>query len=110
MSFFSAGTFVVWGSIAYEYGLVAITIQMTMCVSGFLIGRWIAPKWRQTQALTVAEFLTQRFGIRVQRYYTYLFLLLSLGYTGAFQYLVEIIVNVTTSFVNYYSILLFSVV
>src|SRR5690606_17583015 len=106
MSFFSAGTFVVWGSIAYEYGLVAITIQMTMCVSGFLIGRWIAPKWRQTQALTVAEFLTQRFGIRVQRYYTYLFLFLSLGYTGAFLYPVAKIVNVTTGFDIYYSILL----
>ena len=26
MGFFSAGTFVVWGSIAYSYGLVAITI------------------------------------------------------------------------------------
>jgi SSS family solute:Na+ symporter len=106
MSFFSAGTFVVWGSIAYEYGLVAITIQMTMCISGFLIGYFIAPKWRQTQALTVAEFLTHRFGAYVQRYYTYLFLFLSLGYTGAFLYPVAKIVNVTTGFDIYYSILL----
>lgn len=106
MSFFSAGTFVVWGSIAYQYGLVAITIQMTMCISGFLIGYFIAPKWRQTQALTVAEFLTNRFGAYVQRYYTYLFLFLSLGYTGAFLYPVAKIVNVTTGFDIYYSILL----
>ena len=106
MSFFSAGTFVVWGSIAYEYGLVAITIQMTMCVSGFLVGYFIAPKWRSTQVLTVAEFLTNRFGIKVQRYYTYLFLFLSLGYTGAFLYPVAKIVNVSTGFDIYYSILL----
>ena len=106
MSFFSAGTFVVWGSIAYEHGLVAITIQMTMCISGFLIGYFIAPKWRKTNALTVAEFLTHRFGIRIQRYYTYLFLVLSLGYTGAFLYPVAKIVNVTTGFDIYYSILL----
>jgi SSS family transporter len=106
MSFFSAGTFVVWGSIAYEHGLVAITIQMTMCISGFLIGYFIAPKWRKTHALTVAEFLTNRFGIRIQRYYTYLFLVLSLGYTGAFLYPVAKIVNVTTGFDIYYSILL----
>lgn len=106
MSFFSAGTFVVWGSIAYEYGLVAITIQMTMCISGFLIGYFIAPKWRRTNALTVAEFLTNRFGVKIQRYYTYLFLFLSLGYTGAFLYPVAKIVNVTTGFDIYYSILL----
>src|SRR5690606_13665528 len=69
MSFFSAGTFVVWGSIAYEYGLVAITIQMAMCISGFLIGFFIDPKWRKTQALTVAELLTNRLGAPNQSYY-----------------------------------------
>jgi len=106
MSFFSAGTFVVWGSIAYEYGLVAITIQMTMCLSGFLIGYFIAPKWRETKALTVAEYLTTRFGKNVQRYYTYLFLFLSLGYTGSFLYPVAKIVNVSTGFDINYSILL----
>lgn len=106
MSFFSAGTFVVWGSIAYSYGMVAITIQMTMCLSGFLIGYFIAPRWRQTGALTVAEFLTNRFGVKIQRYYTYIFLVLSLGYTGAFLYPVAKIVNVSTGFDIYYSILL----
>src|SRR5699024_91066 len=59
-----------------------------------------------TQVLTVAEFLTNRFGIKVQRYYTYLFLFLSLGYTGAFLYPVAKIVNVSTGFDIYYSILL----
>lgn len=106
MSFFSAGTFVVWGSIAYQYGLVAITIQMAMCIAGFLIGYFIAPKWRATNALTVAEYLTQRFGVKVQKYYTYLFLFLSLGYTGSFLYPVAKIVNVSTGFDIYYSILL----
>lgn len=106
MSFFSAGTFVVWGSIAYQYGLVAITIQMAMCLSGFLIGYFIAPKWRGTNALTVAEYLTRRFGERVQKYYTYIFLFLSLGYTGSFLYPVAKIVNVSTGFDIYYSILL----
>lgn len=98
MSFFSAGTFVVWGSIAYNYGLVAITIQMSMCIAGFVIGYFIAPKWWKSKALTVAEFLTNRFGKTIQQYYTYLFLFLSLGYTGAFLYPVAKIVNVTTGF------------
>ena len=37
MGFFSAGTFVVWGSIAYSSGWVAVTIQWTMCVAGLLV-------------------------------------------------------------------------
>ncbi len=96
MSFFSAGTFVVWGSIAYEWGLVAITIQMAMCASGFIIGKWIAPNWKKANVLTVAEYLTKRFGKNIQQYYTYIFLLLSLGYTGAFLYPVAKILNVVT--------------
>lgn len=106
MSFFSAGTFVVWGSIAYKYGLVAITIQMAMCISGFVIGYFIAPRWWNSKALTVAEFLTNRFGKRIQQYYTYIFLFLSLGYTGAFLYPVAKILNVTTGFDINYAILL----
>ena len=48
MSFFSAGTFVVWGSIAYSSGWVAVTIQWTMCIAGVIIGFFIAPKWQKT--------------------------------------------------------------
>src|SRR5690606_11527794 len=76
------------------------------CLSGFLIGYFIAPRWRKTGALTVAEFLTNRFSVKIQRYYTYIFLVLSLGYTGAFLYPVAKIVNVSTGFDIYYSILL----
>ena len=43
MGFFSAGTFVVWGSIAYSYGMVSIIIQLTMAVAGYAVGTWIAP-------------------------------------------------------------------
>lgn len=98
MSFFSAGTFVVWGSIAYEYGLVAIIIQLSMAGAGFLVGRVIAPRWRKTGVLTVAEYIRLRMGDRVQQFYTYLILLLSLAYTGAFLYPVAKIVNVSTGF------------
>ena len=63
MSFFSAGTFVAWGSIAYKYGWVAITIQWTMCIGALVTGFWIAPKWKKTGALTAAEFIRQRLGL-----------------------------------------------
>lgn len=96
MSFFSAGTFVVWGSIAYKSGWVAIAIQWTMCIAGLIIGFWIAPKWQKTKALTAAEFITDRLGYKTQKIYTYLFLLISVFTTGAFLYPVAKIVEVST--------------
>lgn len=98
MSFFSAGTFVVWGSIAYQHGFVAIAIQMTMCLAGFFVGMFIAPAWQKSHALTAAEFVSRRLGISVQKFYSYLILLISLMYTGAFLYPVAKIINVSTGF------------
>ncbi len=96
MSFFSAGTFVVWGSIAYQYGWVAITIQWMMAIGGFVIGFYIAPRWRKTGALTVGAYIGSRFGVPLKQFYSYLFLLLSFVTTGAFLYPVAKLVNVST--------------
>lgn len=98
MSFFSAGTFVVWGAIAYEFGWVAITIQMGMCLGGFLVAYLVAPAWKKTNSLTAAEFVRNRLGDSTQKFYTYIVLILSLAYTGAFLYPVAKIVNVSTGF------------
>jgi len=106
MGFFSAGTFVVWGSIAYSYGWVAITIQLTMCLAGFLVGLFLAPRWKNTNVLTAAEYITNRLGLKVQKAYTYIFLFISLFTTGAFLYPVAKIVEVTTGFPLQSSILL----
>lgn len=96
MSFFSAGTFVVWGSIAYSSGWVAVTIQWTMCIAGVIIGFFIAPKWQKTKALTAAEYIAERLGKSTQKIYTYLFLFISIFTTGAFLYPVAKIVEVST--------------
>lgn len=95
MSFFSAGTFVVWGSIAYSSGWVAITIQWTMSIAGLLIGFFIAPRWRRTGALTAAQFITERLGYNTQKVYTYLFLFISIFTTAFFLYPVAKIVEVS---------------
>ena len=106
MGFFSAGTFVVWGSIAYSYGWVAITIQLTMSLAGFFVGAFLAPRWKNTNVLTAAEYITNRLGLKVQKTYTYIFLFISLFTTGAFLYPVAKIVEVTTGFPLQSSILL----
>lgn len=96
MGFFSAGTFVVWGSIAYSYGMVSIIIQLTMAVAGYAVGTWIALRWHRTHSLTAAEYITSRLGVKTQKTYTYIFLAVSVFTTGSFLYPVAKIVEVTT--------------
>ncbi len=98
ISYFSAGTFVVWGSIAYKSGLVANVIQFTMALSGLLVARFIAARWKQTGASTAADYLGRRFGLKTQQFYTYLILLLSLFSTAAVLYPVGKMVHVATPF------------
>lgn len=95
MGFFSAGTFVVWGSIAYSHGAVAIIIQLTMAVAGFAVGTWIAPRWHRTRNLTAAEYISERFGSRTQKTYTYIFLAVSVFTTGSFLYPVAKILQIS---------------
>lgn len=95
MGFFSAGTFVVWGSIAYSYGIVSVVIQLTMSVAGFVVGTWIAPRWQRTHCLTAASYISERLGVSVQKFYTYIFLIVSVFTTGSFLYPVAKIVEVS---------------
>jgi len=96
ISYFSAGTFVVWGSIAYKYGVVANAIQLTMAISGLIVMLFIAAKWKKTGVATAAEFIGKRFGDKEKQFYTYLTLLLSLFTTAAVLYPVGKMVHVAT--------------
>ena len=62
MTMFSAATFVVWGSVAYRYGMVAIVINLTYGVAAILVGFFIAGRWRSLGLTTAAEFIELRFG------------------------------------------------
>jgi SSS family solute:Na+ symporter len=98
ISYFSAGTFVVWGSIAYKHGLVANTIQLTMAFSGLIVALFIAARWKRTKTKTAAEYIGKRFDTKTQQFYTYLILVLSLVNTGAVLYPVGKMVYVATPF------------
>jgi len=98
MSFFSAGTFVAWGAIAYKYGWVSVTIQWTMCIGALITGLWLAPKWKATGALTAAEFVKERLGLTVQKTYIYIFTLVSLFIKGSVLYPVAKLVSVSLGF------------
>lgn len=70
MTVFSAGTFVVWGGIAYRLGFVAVSILMTIGLALFLVGRFVAAKWRQSGISSPAEYLGIRFGKSAIKFYT----------------------------------------
>jgi solute:Na+ symporter, SSS family len=98
MSFFSAGTFVAWGSIAYKHGWVAITIQWTMCIGAIVTGLFLAPRWKKTRVLTAAEFIKNRLGQQVQQTYVYIFILVSLFIKGTVLYPVAKLVSSSLGF------------
>lgn len=96
ISYFSAGTFVVWGSIAYQGGFVANGIQLTMMLGGLITAIFIAHRWKKTGALTAAEYIGVRFGVKTQQFYTTLTLLYSLFSVAAVLYPVGKMVNVAS--------------
>jgi solute:Na+ symporter, SSS family len=98
MSFFSASTFVAWGSIAYKNGWVAVTIQWTMCVGAIITGLFFAPRWKATGSLTAAEYIRERLGERVQKTYIYIFLVFSLFLKGSILYPVAKLVSSSLGF------------
>ena len=71
MTMFSAGTFVVWGGIAYEFGLVAVSISMGYAVSAFAVGFFLAGRWRALGVSTAGEYIRLRFGNKPFMFYTW---------------------------------------
>jgi SSS family solute:Na+ symporter len=104
MGFVSAGTFVVWGSIAYTSGLVSISIQWTMSLAGFMVGFLIAPKWHKTKSLTAAGYISDRLGLNIQKAYSYIYLSIMVFMTGVYLYSVSRILEVSTGISLYYAI------
>lgn len=96
ISYFSAGTFVVWGSIAYKSGFVANGIQLTMVIGGLLVALFVAAKWKRTGAVTAAEYIGKRLGTKTQQFYTFLIMLHGLFTTASVLYPVGKMVSIAT--------------
>lgn len=72
MTMFSAGTFVVWGGVAYRLGVVSIIICMSMGLSALIAGYVFAGKWKESGATSAAEFVRNKYGNGVMQMYTWL--------------------------------------
>ncbi len=75
MTVFSAGTFVVWGGIAYELGMVAVVINLTYGVAALLVGYFVAGYWNKMGVDTPAEYVNLRFGKAGLNFFTWTMLL-----------------------------------
>lgn len=72
MTTFSAGTFVVWGGIAYRQGLVGVSILFVIGLAALLVGWLLAARWKSFGYQSAAEFLDARFGRSIVQFYTWL--------------------------------------
>lgn len=86
MTMFSANTFVVWGGIAYEHGLVAVVINLCYGIAAIAAGFTVAGKWKKMGVGTPAEYIDQRFGRSALHFYTWFMLVFRIVGTGGALY------------------------
>lgn len=90
MTLKSAGTFVVWGGLAYREGVVAIAINTCIGLSAILAGLFVAGRWRRTGVTTPAEFVELRFGKGAVQLYTWAMMGVRIVSTGVALYAVSV--------------------
>lgn len=86
MTMFSANTFVVWGGIAYEHGLVAVVINLCYGIAAIAVGFTVAGKWKRMGIGTPAEYIDQRFGRSALHFYTWFMMVFRIVGTGGALY------------------------
>jgi Na+/proline symporter len=86
MTMFSAGTFVVWGGIAYRLGLVAVMINLCYGVAALLVGYFVAGRWKQIGVRTPGQFIQLRFGTAALHFYTWVMMVYRMVSTGVALY------------------------
>lgn len=91
MTIFSAGTFVIWGGVAYKSGLVAVIVAIGLGFSSLIVGKWISGKWRALRIKSPGEFLTVRFGKSSVKFYTISGIVARAVHTATALYAVSVI-------------------
>jgi SSS family transporter len=91
MTMFSAGTFVVWGGIAYKYGFVAIAINLCYGFSALAVGYWVAGRWKKLGIRSPAQWVQMRFGSGALHFYTWSMMLYRIVGVGVATYSLAVI-------------------
>lgn len=93
MTTFSAGTFVVWGGIAYRHGMVGVSILVVIGVAAMFAGRFMAGVWKKMGYQSAPEFLNDRFGKSLVRFYIFLQGLVGVFTMGGAVYALAVVVT-----------------
>lgn len=93
MTTFSAGTFVVWGGIAYRFGMVSVSILMVIGVAAMFAGWFLASRWKKFGYNSAAGFLNDRFGRSLVHFYTLLQGLVGLFTMGGAVYALSVVIT-----------------
>ncbi len=86
MTMFSANTFVVWGSIAFDVGLVAVMINLMYGIAALAAGYLVAGRWKSLGVETPAEYVRLRFGASALHLYTWVMMTFRVVGTAAAPY------------------------
>ena len=93
MTTFSAGTFVIWGGISYRYGMVGVSILVVIGIAALFVGWFLAGKWKSFGYDSAAEFINDRFGKSLVRFYTFLQGIVGLFTMGGAVYALAVVVT-----------------
>ena len=96
MTMFSANTFVVWGGMAYEHGLVAVMVNLCYGVAALLAGYTVAGKWKKLGIRTPAEFVERRFGKGALHFYTWTMMIYRMVGSAGALYAISILTVAVT--------------
>lgn len=72
MGLFSTFVFVAYAGIAYEYGLVSITVFWVTVPACIIAGLVFGKRWRRTGHTTPVEYLEERYGYPVRKLVTWM--------------------------------------
>ena len=96
MGLFSTFVFVAYAGIAYEYGLVAITVFWTTVPACIIAGIYFGKRWRRTGHTTPVEYLEQRYGYPVRKLVTWLGLVMRFLDNMVRLYAIGVFITVVT--------------
>jgi SSS family solute:Na+ symporter len=97
MTVFSAGTFVVWGGVAYELGMVAVIINLTYGIAALLVGYFVAGHWNEMGVETPAEYVNLRFGKIGLNFFTWTMLLKRIMGVSVSLYALGVLLTATSA-------------
>ncbi len=67
MASHSALSFVMYGELAYKYGITGVVIFQTTIVALTVAGLYVAPRWRRSRTSTPVQFLEKRYSLGMRQ-------------------------------------------